>query len=68
MEINPITQRCITISKEHSFEPMLKPSHWSDYTTGEIHGNLIAVHIKGKNAYKCVACGMVDDLYEGRYT
>lgn len=65
-EINPITQRCKTISKDHHFEPMWKLGY---YITQD--GRRVAqdqtVYLNGKKVFECQTCGLVDDLYEGKY-
>jgi len=64
-EINPIIQRCRTISKNHHWEQVYKTSF---YYNGDIAlPQKQIVYVNGKRLKKCLACDLVDDLYEGQY-
>src|SRR5438132_839882 len=51
LEVNPITQRCKTISGEHLFQPM-----WKELPAGNLK---ISVEKNNQQVYECQICGLV---------
>lgn len=67
MEINPIIQRCVTVTQDHHFVQMF--NNVQDWENGEVtyvKMPLISGRTGGK-LYMCQACKLVDDIYEGRF-
>lgn len=69
LEINPLTKRCVTISKEHEWRDIKEELDYYE-DNGDTHvtkRKLVRNRVNGLICVKCIFCGLVDDVYGGRY-
>lgn len=60
-------QRCVSISTNHEFEHLTKPGFYFDLGGKKIEQDQW-VYVGGKNIFKCLYCGLIDDMFEGKYS